>query len=266
MSLVVQSPGGQPRELAITSKIVMGRRMLKEEDYVDFIQEREAEIEAHLRRHRYFEGLGDVFIWKMPQFDLSDLQVDEIMGKVAKRKSLILDLRGNGGGYEKTLQRMIGNVFDRDIKIGDIKRRKEEKPLMAKSRGEKAYKGEIIVLVDSESGSAAEIFARVIQIEKRGTVLGDRTSGAVMRSRYYPLEHGTDRILLFGLSITDADVVMTDGKSLEHEGVVPDQKLLLSGMALSTSQDPVLSIAAAKAGLKLDPMKAGALFPFEWGP
>jgi hypothetical protein len=51
---------------------------------------------------------------------------------------------------------------------------------------------------------------------------------------------------------------------LENIGVAPDEKLLISGFALATSQDPVLSRAAARVGVQIDPKKAGALFPIEW--
>jgi carboxyl-terminal processing protease len=262
MKLLVKSPGGQPRELIILSKITMGKRLLNNDDFRSF--ELEAQTEAYLTRHRYYENMDGVFIWKMPQFDLTEGQVDDMMNKVAKHRALILDLRGNGGGYVDTLQRLVSNIFDRDIKIGEVKRRNESKPYLAKTRGEKAFKGELVVLVDSASGSASEVFARVVQLEKRGVVLGDITAGAVMRSKIYPLEHGTEQRIYYALSITDADIIMTDGKSLEHVGVVPDEKLLMSGLALATFQDPVLSIAAAKVGLKLDPKKAGSLFPIEW--
>ena len=262
MVLVVQSAGGQPRELTIMSKVSLRKRLLNEEDLMEF--EWEADREAYLFRHRYYDNVGDIFIWKMPQFDLSDLEVDNMMGKIAKHKALILDLRGNPGGLVTTLQRMIGNVFDHDIKVGDLKRRNKTEPFIAKTRGDKAFKGQLIVLVDSESASASELFARIVQLEKRGIVLGDRTAGAVMRSRNYTKQYESETIILFAISITDADIIMSDGQSLENVGVTPDEKLLMSGLALATSQDPVLSIAAAKAGLKLDPKKAGSLFPIEW--
>jgi C-terminal processing protease CtpA/Prc len=267
IQFVLQSPGGQPREVEVMSKITPVKRVLDfgsfaaDEDITQLI--RDAETAAHYNRHRFYET-PDVLIWKMPGFDLSNSEVDDIMGKVAKRKTLILDLRGNGGGYETTLQRLIGNVFDVDIKIGELKRRNETKPLIAKTRGEKAFKGQLIVLVDSNSGSASELFARVVQLEKRGKVIGDRTAGAVMRSKTYSHNTGAEQIALYAVSVTDADVVMTDGQSLEHTGVTPDQLLLPSGANLAAGRDPVMFRAATLAGLDIEPAKLGALFPIEW--
>jgi C-terminal processing protease CtpA/Prc len=223
---------------------------------------RDSENDDYMNRHRYYE-MGDVFVWKMPRFDLTEKGVDEMMGKVLKSKALILDLRGNPGGYIVTLQRMLGYFVEQDIKIGDEKRRKETKPLMAKAR-DRAFKGKLVVLVDSQSGSSAEVFSRVAQLEKLGTVIGDRTPGAVMAARRFSFELGTDTVVLYGASITVADLIMTDGKSLERTGVTPNEILLPTQADIAAQRDPVLARAAELVGLKLDAEKAGTLFPIEW--
>jgi hypothetical protein len=62
----------------------------------------------------------------------------------------------------------------------------------------------------------------------------------------------TDTATFFGASITDADLIMGDGNSLEHVGVTPD-KLIVPG-------------AAELVGTKNNPEEAENLFPIEWLP
>lgn len=200
----------------------------------------------------------------MPAFDLEESKVDDIVGRAKKRKALILDLRGNGGGYEITLRRMISNFFDRDIKLGELKGRKETKHLTAKTRGGNAFAGKLIVLLDSNSASAAELFARIVQMENRGIVIGDVSAGAVMRAKQYNHQVGVEVVILYGASITDADIVMADGHSLERVGVIPDEAKLPTASELAAKLDPVLTYAASLAGVAISPEKAGALFPIEW--
>jgi C-terminal processing protease CtpA/Prc len=219
--------------------------------------------ETRLEDDRFYEQ-GDLVVWRMPTFDISPEQVDRLVERVRKFKTLILDLRGNGGGYQVTLERLAGYFFDHDVKIADLKGRKEMKPILAKTRGDKVFKGQLVVLVDSESGSAAELFARMVQLEKRGTVIGDRTAGAVMTSKGYDHQIGVGGTLYYGTSITIADVIMPDGKSLEKVGVIPDELVLPSASDIAGRRDPVLTRAAAIAGVQLPPEKAGTLFPVEW--
>jgi C-terminal processing protease CtpA/Prc len=227
---------------------------------------REEETREHLFRQRHVEVSDSLMIWKMPVFDLKEDEMDRLWGMARKHATVILDLRGNPGGYVTLLQRMIGSVMDHEVKIGDRVGRKDLKPLVAKSRGSNIFTGKLIVLVDSSSASAAEIFARVVQLEHRGTVLGDRSSGMVMESKYYPLHEGIEKVIFFGATITHADLIMTDGKSLEHNGVMPDEVVLPSAADLAAGRDPVLAHAAEVAGVKLDPAEAGKMFPFEWLP
>lgn len=262
MRLTVGSPGGEPREIDVIAKVTDRKQidLTSYVDYMDLVRESENDDRDRKKSHRTQE-LGDVIVWKMPAFNLEENEVDSIMSKVGKFQNLILDLRGNYGGFELTLLRLIGNAFDRDVKIGEIVRRKETKPFVAKTRGANSFGGKIIVLVDSESASSSEIFARVMQLEKRGLVIGDKTSGSVMRSRFHQKELGLSSLTLFGVSVTDADVRMSDGSTLEKVGVTPDTLQLPTGLDLASKKDPVLSAALAIFGVEMSPEKAGALFP-----
>ncbi|HEX6183115.1 MAG TPA: S41 family peptidase [Pyrinomonadaceae bacterium] len=259
--LSVQSPGADaPREVEVNTKIEKAAAVSEWRDiFVRALRE-----EWDIDHDRFFESGTDLLVWQMPTFEVSPDHVDDIMARARNYKTLVLDLRGNGGGYQVALERLVGHLFERDLKIADLRGRKEMKPILAKTRGAGGFKGQLVVLVDADSGSASELLARVVQLEKRGTVLGDRSAGAVMVSKHFDHQTGVGSVLYFGASVTVADVVMADGKSLEGAGVIPDEPLLPTGADLAARRDPVLARAAALAGVKLDPEKAGALFPIQW--
>lgn len=262
--LEIMTPEHVERKIEVQARIKQGKQVKDLTSSLGFNEYvRELENDARLKRQRYGKLGEDIFVWKMPAFDMDESQVDSMIDRAKKCKNLVLDLRGNGGGYVTTLQRLVSNVFDRDVKIADRSGRKEMKPVIAKKRGGN-FTGKIIVLIDSESGSAAEVFARVIQLEKRGTVIGDRSAGAVMESMGYPFQIGLSTVIPYSFSITDADVIMTDGKSLEHVGVIPDELRLPFPKDLATDRDPVLAYAVEMAGAKITPEDAFKMFPIEW--
>jgi C-terminal processing protease CtpA/Prc len=262
--LQVQSPGQKAREIEVAAKVEEKKRLLQltsasdVEDYVHEMEDR-----AWLGRHRLQEMGDELIIWKMPEFDMAPSEVRSTMRSVMKHKALILDLRGNGGGAIETLEAMVGSFLDGEIQIADVQSRERMKPLVAKAPGD-AFKGKLVVLVDSQSGSSSELFARVMQIEKRASVLGDRSAGKVMMSRMYPHGIGSDTKVFFVDSITIANLIMKDGKSLENVGVEPDEVMLPTAADLAEGRDPVLSRAASLCGVTLDPKKAGSFFPIEW--
>jgi carboxyl-terminal processing protease len=216
----------------------------------------------HRMRVRSVEPAGGMAILKLPEFLLSAPETEKIIGMARKHFAFILDLRGNPGGAVECLQYLLGGVFDHEVKIADKIMRSKSEPMMTKNRHD-PFAGKLIVLVDAGSSSAAELFARVVQIEKRGTVIGDRTSGLVMESRIYPHTIGVPP-LEYENSITLADLVMADGKSLEHTGVIPDEIVLPTADDLMADRDPALARAIELAGGNMTAEEAGKLFPFEW--
>ena len=84
-----------------------------------------------------------------------------------------------------------------------------------------------------------------------------------MTSRQYPDEVGLDVVVFYSVSITVSDLIMSDGNSLEHRGVTPDEVRLPAAQDLAAGRDVVMSYAASLVGVTLDPVEAGKLFPIE---
>lgn len=258
VKLTLLSPGAaEPREVEFRSEIKTQPTKIVAQN---FFRLYDGFYNEENDKHR-FVNTGNVTAWRFPSFGFDPADVPSLVARFKDKEGVIIDLRGNGGGYVKTLEALVGRLFDKDIKLADLVGRKKMDPSIAKTVGRDVYKGKVIVLIDSESGSASEVFARVIQLEKRGQVLGDVSAGAVMQSIGYDGEIGTDSVVMYSTSITNADLIMADGKSLEHVGVIPDEKILVTGEDLLNRRDPVLARAFELLGVKISADDAGKAFP-----
>lgn len=221
-----------------------------------------AQENEELKQQRTYAS-GDTLIWKMPSFDVEPDAVDRVIAKARKYESMVLDLRGNAGGRFGTLKEMIASIFTRPVLLGTrVSRRGSEAEMIKPKR--KPFTGKLIVLIDSASASAAEVFARVIQIEHRGIVVGGQSAGAVMEARYFAESFGGDPGVAYGISVSTANLILSDGRSLEGRGVTPDELVLPTAADLEAGSDPALARAAELAGVKLDSQAAGKLFPIKW--
>jgi len=267
LRLGVKDPSGATHDALIAAKIRQ-EKLVKDVtggggggDIWDII--REEERDEHLMRARYVEYGDQLMVLKVPAFFFSFSEVEHMVGKARKFPNLIIDLRGNPGGSVETLKYLVGGMFEKEVKIADRVGRKETKPEIAKPM-HNPFTGKLIVLTDARSASAAELFARIVQLEKRGVVVGDVSSGSVMESKHYDEQMGSDTVIFYGASITEWDLVMADGKSLEHRGVIPDEILLPGASDLAAGRDPVLARAAAMLGVTVSPEETGKAFPYEW--
>jgi carboxyl-terminal processing protease len=106
-------------------------------------------------------------------------------------QKLILDLRGNTGGY-----------LEAALKISDQFLQKDELTLSVKglhSKSEKFFatgkgifkEGELVVLIDEFSASASEIVAGAVQDNDRGTIIGRRSFGKGLVQRPFDFSDGS---------------------------------------------------------------------------
>jgi C-terminal processing protease CtpA/Prc len=242
----------------VEPKITTGSKIVKP-DVNQMVRDSEKYIKEATRQY-FYDKLDGAFIWRMPAFSVDRYKVDDVLEKARRYPAIIFDLRGNPGGSADMAIRLVSDVFDKDVKIADEKRRKETREIISRSKGKDSYSGKIVFLIDSDSASAAEVFARVIQLENRGIVIGDRSAGAVMASRLFDHQFGTEVVTPYAATITVADLIMKDGKSLEKVGVMPDIVLLPTPQDMSAKRDVVLAKALQMVGIDVTPEVAGTFF------
>jgi carboxyl-terminal processing protease len=265
--LQVGSPDGAMRQVEIAASVKPGKQIIDlvgstaEFEYWDMLRDEMAE--AAIDPHKTYTIGKELIIYRMPDFSIESGELDNVMERIRKYDRLILDLRGNGGGAVSVLERVAGYLLGKGVVVAERKGRKTEKPITAQAPGARV-EAKLILLVDSESASAAELLARAVQLEKRGTVIGDRTSGAVRQSREYSLQLGVSRVVMYGVSVTNADLIMKDGKSLEQAGVIPDEIVLNTPATMAAAGDATLARAAEMLGVKLSVEDAGKIFPQKW--
>ncbi len=103
-------------------------------------------------------------------------------------KNLILDLRGNGGGYLDPAVRIADEFLDEGKLIvytqGNARPRQEYRS----TRGGVCQDLDVIVILDEGSASASEILAGAIQDNDRGTIIGRRSfgKGLVQEQNMFP--------------------------------------------------------------------------------
>lgn len=247
---------GKERPVEIRAAFKSIKEREKEAD-----EKRNKKEEAPYRCHKIN---GETITCKLDTFSVEKKHIDDMMKEISGSKKLIFDLRGNGGGLVSIEEYLVGHFFDRDIKVATFVTRNKSSERVAKTQKEKVFKGELIVLIDSDSASASEVFARVVQLEKRGKVIGDTSAGAVMTSNFVTMQNsrgvpGYETFSLYAINLTVADLIMSDGNRLEKVGVFPDQPALLTGRALRGNLDGVLAYAASLFGAELSPAQAGNL-------
>ncbi len=255
LDLSVDGVDGKNRQLVVQATAISLRERIK--------QLEKQKNEERFQPYTCKEGSANLLVCKVRTFGVEHFAFGGLFKAASKTNKLIIDLRGNGGGLLDTLVDFIGHFIDEDVLVCKEQRKGRTRDQIAKAKKSNGFKGELAVIVDSDSASAAEIFARVMQIESRAKIYGDISSGSVMTSTFYDIQirefpgsHGGS-LFMAGLSVTVSDVIMSDGKRLEGVGVIPDFPIGPSGYAMSQGLDPVLSMVVEKMGGKLTPKEAG---------
>lgn len=205
------------------------------------------------------EVSADTMIFHLPTFNTGydHHEVEDLIARAFWKDNLIIDLRGNGGGRVTNLLHLLSLLVPEGEELGtvvtnDIAARYVEETggnpadarAVAKWSKDKLrtfpntfgpYPGKLAVLIDGGSASASEVTTMALRERRGAVVVGARSAGALLVSRYMPLAHG------FLVQIPFSDYITTNGERPEGVGIKPDVEA--AGAARGKGEDA--GVAAA---------------------
>ncbi len=126
--------------------------------------------------------------------------------------SLVLDLRGNPGGFLDQAIRVADKFLQRGQTIVSVRGRdgqSNDKDWPAESGAPENFP--LVVLIDDGSASASEIVAGAIQDHDRGLIIGEPSFGKGLVQTIYPLREGA------GLTLTTARYLTPSGRLIQRD-------------------------------------------------
>jgi len=159
-------------------------------------------------------------------------------------RGLVLDLRSNGGGLVEEAQ-LIASIFIPKGVIVTTRGRTQPTQVLVATGGAISTAIPMVVLVDADTASSAEIVTAALQDHHRATVVGTHTFGKGVYQEEQPLSNGG------ALDITVGEFFTPDGRNLggggvkQGAGVIPEV-LVPNGVDSEHGLNVALDTLAAK--------------------
>lgn len=188
----------------------------------------------------YVDYDGSTAIVTVTRFDNdTGTMVQGFANKFADKgiKKVILDLRGNGGGYVAAAGDLLSLWIDGDTYL--VQKSKHYGDSSSKTSNSKALLKDMktIVLVNGSTASASEIVAGALQDYGKATIVGETTYGKGVVQNLFDLSNGTS------LKVTTAEWHTPKDRSINKEGIKPDVEVERSYEDINAMRDPQMDKA-----------------------
>ncbi len=197
-----------------------------------------ARVELPIVESRMLEG-GIAYL-RLAEFNaLSADRVHEALQDLLANKptGLILDLRGNPGGYLQMAINIASEFLPRGkVIVAEQERGRERQEARVRGTG-LAVDIPLVVLVDGSSASASEIVAGAIRDNGRGKLVGEKTYGKGSVQNTHKLQDGSS------LRVTVAKWYLPKGENLDGNGIEPDVQVTISKDDVAAGRDSQLERA-----------------------
>jgi C-terminal processing protease CtpA/Prc len=185
--------------------------------------------------------------------DLVVKRFDEYFDRIRKAAGLIIDVRENGGGSSENGYGIVARLIEKGTKLkGSTWRTRDYQPALRawgqpegwhegtpdeiEAHGETWYAGPVVVLMGSNTFSAAEDFLVPLKMSKRATLVGTPSAGSTGQPLIVPLYQATARIC------TKWDR-FADGTEFVGVGVQPDVLVERTIADVAGGRDPIMEKA-----------------------
>ncbi len=194
-------------------------------------------------------------LFRLEQFSsgaADDLKAALGAARAAGAERLVLDLRGNPGGY---VNEAVG-VASQFLTSGLVyieRNAADERTEHPVTPDGVATDLPLVVLVDGNTASSAEIVSGALQDAGRAAIVGETTYGTGTVLGEFVLSDGS------ALRVGTVEWLTRDGRRIWHEGIAPDVSVPLPDGVVPLTPDDVRDLTAAAAGSVVDPQLAQAL-------
>lgn len=183
-----------------------------------------------------------IFVIKLYSFSANSAQLFRNALKefsASKSDRLLLDLRGNPGGYLDSAVNMSSWFLEGGKTVVTEDYGNNIKPKIYRSQGYNIFSDKLkfVILIDSGSASASEILAGAMQDHKKAILVGDTSFGK--GSVQEVIKETPDTML----KITVAKWLTPNGTSISLKGLNPDYKVLFTKKDIEDKKDPQLDKA-----------------------
>ena len=137
-----------------------------------------------------------------------------------KIKSLIIDLRNNGGGIVDEALKIADYILEKNdiILITKDKERNED---IEKSKNNPIINIPVVILTNENTASASEILTAALKENEKATIVGEKTYGKGVIQELISLYDGS------GIKVTTEEYYTPNGNKINKIGIDPDKKVSL---------------------------------------
>ncbi len=193
------------------SKVTLGVFRKGQDELMQFkVRRRDVPLVSVDASYMLDENIGYIKINRFAETTAAEFKL-ALKGLIDRdMQTLMLDLRGNPGGYISAAQKVVDEFLEDDKLILITKNKKgDEEQTLATSKGN-FEKGVVYVLIDENSASASEIVAGALQDNDHGTIVGRRSFGKGLVQREMSLGDGS------AVRLTIARYYTPTGRSIQR--------------------------------------------------